>query len=57
MKCFINGEEVNAKVTENLGFQGGYNAKAVEYKGEEYIIVKKGGIWTQRTAAERLGIR
>jgi hypothetical protein len=57
MKCFINGEEVNAKVTENLGFQGGYNAKAVEYKGKEYIVVKKGDKWTQRTVVERLGMR
>lgn len=55
MKCYINGEEVNAKVTENLGFQGGYNAKAVEYGGKEYIVVKKGDKWTQRTAADRLG--
>ena len=58
MKATINGQEVNVKVTENLGFQGGYNAKAVEYKGEEYIIVKRSnGTWEQRTNRERLGYR
>jgi hypothetical protein len=53
MKCIINGKEVNAKVTENLGFQGGYNAKAVEYEGKEYIVVNKSGTWQQRSVADR----
>jgi hypothetical protein len=57
MKCYIDGKEVNAKVTENLGFQGGNYAKAVEYQGEEHIVVKKGDKWMNRTVAERLGIR
>jgi hypothetical protein len=45
MKCLINNIEVNAKVTENLGWtQHGY-ANFVEYQGKEYVVVKKNGQW------------
>ena len=33
------------KVAENLGFQAGYYAKAVEVDGKERIAVKRGGSW------------
>ena len=56
LKCQINGVEVNAKVTENLGLQGGYRSKAVEYEGKEYIVVFDKGVWRRRSADERLGI-
>jgi hypothetical protein len=54
MKCFINGVEVEAKVTENMGFQGGHYVKAIEYKGKEYIVQKQGKTWWTRTVEERV---
>lgn len=45
------------KVTENLGFQGGYYAKAVETPDGEKIVVKRSGVWTWWTARDRLGQR
>jgi hypothetical protein len=43
MKCFIEGKEVQAKTTENLGWTEHGYARAVEYNGKEYIVVKNGG--------------
>ena len=54
MKCIIGGKEVNAKTVENLGYQGGHYVKAVEYKGKEYIVVKRNGVWIQRVWDYRL---
>ena len=55
MKAIIDGKEINAKVVEDLGFQGGYYTKAVRYKDMEYIIVKKDGIWKERIPQDKLG--
>ena len=55
MKCKIAGNIVNCKTVEDLGWQGGVRAKAVEYKGEEVIVVKSGGIWTQYVPSLQLG--
>jgi hypothetical protein len=41
------------KVTENLGYQGGYYIKAVETPEGERIAVKR-GVWTWWTAKDRL---
>lgn len=49
MKCLIYGNVVDAKVVENLGFQGGYYTKAVEYEGKEIIVVRRNGRWEQWT--------
>lgn len=54
MKCIIDGIEVNAKMTENLGYQGGAYRKAVEYQGKEYILTKIGGIWKQGNPINKL---
>lgn len=47
MKCYIgiHFDPVDCTVTENLGFQGGYYAKFVEYDGEEFVVIKKDGKW------------
>ena len=42
------------KVTENLGFQGGYQAKYIEDNGKERVAVKRGGVWTWWTVEDRL---
>lgn len=44
-------------VSENLGYQGGYYAKAVETTEGEKIAVKRGGVWTWWTARDRVGQR
>lgn len=54
MKCFIDGVEVEAKVTENMGYQGGYYVKVIEYNGKEYIVQKVGKRWATRTVEERV---
>ena len=54
MKCHINDKIVEAKVTENMGFQGGVFVKAIEYKGKEYIVCKYNGIWRQRKMKEKI---
>lgn len=54
MKVVINGKEVEAKVTENMGYQGGRPTKAVEYKGKEYIVQKYGSIWKPREVTEKI---
>ena len=44
------------KVTENLGYQAGHYAKAVETETGERIAVKRGGAWTWWTAQDRLQV-
>jgi hypothetical protein len=45
------------KVTENLGFQMGYQAKMIDDNGQEKVAVKRNGAWTWWTAKDRLGIK
>lgn len=56
MICIIKNKRQECKVTENLGYvhDVGTYAKAVEYDGKEYIVVKIGGQWRTRTAEEKL---
>lgn len=54
MKCIIDGKEVNAKVTENLGFQGGAYRKAVEFEGRERIVTNIGGTWKTADSLSKL---
>jgi len=42
------------KVTENLGYQAGHYAKAVETETGERIAVRRGFAWTWWTAGDRL---
>ncbi len=48
----INGKKY--KVTENLGFQAGYHAKMVDDSGKERVAVKRGGVWTWWTIADKI---
>ena len=54
--CEFEGKQVQCKVLENLGYQGGDYVKAVEYCGHERIVVKRGQIWRPKTVSEKLGI-
>lgn len=56
MKCKIDGSTVNAKVSENLGYQGGAYRKVVEYQGREYIVTKYGSEWRRTDPMSKLGI-
>ena len=55
MKALIDGIEREVKTTENMGFQGGYYTRAIEYDGKERIIQKIGGAWQTRTPQMRIG--
>ena len=48
----INGKKY--KVTENLGFQAGYQVRMVEDNGKERAAVKRNGRWAWWTAEDRL---
>jgi len=48
----INGKKY--KVTENLGFQAGYQARMVDDNGKERAVVKRNGRWAWWTAEDRL---
>jgi len=47
----VDGKEY--KVTENLGFQGGHCAKAVDTPDGERIAVKRGSAWSWWTEQDR----
>ena len=51
--CKFDDNQVQCRVIENMGYQGGDHVRAVEYKGEERIVVKRGKIWRPKTVAER----
>jgi hypothetical protein len=53
MKCLIKGKIVEAKIVEKMGYQGGYQVRAVEFEGKEYIVVNDKGVWRRRTVEER----
>jgi len=53
--CEFGSEIVKCKVLENMGYQGGDYVKAVEYNGQERIVVKKGNIWRPKTVMEKFG--
>lgn len=54
--CEFEGIQVQCKVLENMGFQGGDYVKAVEYEGNERIVVKRGKIWRPKTVSEKFTI-
>ncbi len=51
--CEFDGIQVECKVVESMGYQGGNYVKAVDYKGEERIVVKRGTIWRPKTVNEK----
>ncbi len=51
-KIKVEGREY--KVTENLGYQGGFYAKTVKTETGERVAVKRGGVWTWWTVQDRL---
>ena len=53
--CEFDGKQVECKVIENMGYQGGDYVKAVEHEGKEWIVVKRGNIWRTKTVAEKFG--
>lgn len=55
MKARIKGKDVEVKVIENLGYQGGRYAKVVEYNGEEHVVVKSGSGWFQHVPSIQYG--
>lgn len=54
--CEFDGKQAQCKVIEDMGYQGGDYVKAVEYEGQERIVVRHGKIWRPRTIQEKLGI-
>lgn len=48
IKISLDGKEVEAEVTENMGYQGGKLTKAVEYEG-------KNTLYRNRKILENLG--
>ena len=57
MRRMIEIEGKKYRVVESLGFQGGYQAKAVYFPetDEERVAVKRGGAWSWWTVIDRLG--
>ena len=53
--CEFDGKQVECKVTENMGYQGGDYVKAVEFEGKELIVVKRGRIWRPKKVSEKFG--
>ncbi len=51
----INVDGKSYKVVESLGFQAGYQSKAIDDNGKERIVVKRGGRWSWWTVEDRLG--
>jgi hypothetical protein len=54
--CEFEGVQVQCKVLENMGYQGGDYVKAIEFEGKERIVVKRGQIWRPKTVSEKFGI-
>ena len=54
--CEFDAKQVQCKVLENMGYQGGDYVKTVEYEGNERIVVKRGQIWRLKTVSEKFGI-
>ena len=54
--CEFDGKQVQCKVLENMGYQGGDYVKAVEYEGNERIVVKRGQTWRPKTVSEKFRI-
>ena len=53
--CEFYGKQVTCEVLEDMGYQGGDYVKAVEYDGQERIVVKRNKIWRPKTVSERFG--
>ena len=56
VKCNFDGELVECKVVENMGYQGGYVVKAVEHNNIERIVIKVGNIYRPKTSKEKIGL-
>ena len=54
IKCKLDHKIIKCKVIENMGYQGGDWVKAVEYNGEERIVIKDGNIWREKTVIDKL---
>ena len=54
--CEIDGKQLECKVIENMGYQGGDYVKAVDFEGNERIVVKRGKIWRPKTVSEKFRI-
>jgi len=54
IKCEFDGELTECRVIENMGYQGGNYVMAVEYEGEEKIVIKVGKAWRPKTVLEKL---
>jgi len=54
--CEFDGIQVECKVIENMGYQGGDYVKAVEHGGKERIVVKRGNIWKPKSISEKCGL-
>ena len=56
MKAEINGEYVEVKTVENLGYQGGRYVKEVKYEGKLYIVVAHSarGYYKTQTIQDKL---
>lgn len=59
MRCFINGEFVNAELIEDMGWHSdpGMYVKDVLFDGKLYKVVssRKNGIYREWTVQNRLG--
>ena len=57
MRVEIGGIIVDAKVTENLGYQGGRYAKVVQYDGNEFVVTaqSRSGPWKNNVASIQVG--
>jgi len=53
IKCLFDGETVECKVIENLGYQDGDYVKIVMHNGAERIVVKR-GLWMPKPISEKL---
>lgn len=51
----IDGKEY--KVTENLGFQVGYQARMVDDNGKEWVVVKRNGRWSWWIIKDKLEVK
>ena len=51
MRVDIDGKIYTIK--ENLGFQGGYHTRIIDYNGEDKVAIYKDKRWQLRTPADK----